>query len=161
MRRLQHVVRKGTLCLWYNINDGKPMVECLECKRWSHLQCVNLTRRTAKSAKCLCHICKHLSIVSKGTSSRDTPIAIVHVSKGTLDPAISNKVPSTSIPATLPLAMELSHYKDVCSLSVPDRQHSVTTNVSGCTCTCGCTSTWQHQFSYESTPGSATFLKLK
>ena len=29
-------------------NDGKPMVQCIRCCAWSHLQCVRLTQRTAK-----------------------------------------------------------------------------------------------------------------
>ena len=39
-------------------DDGRPMVECIKCNAWSHLQCVKLTQRTAKSAKFLCHKCK-------------------------------------------------------------------------------------------------------
>ena len=35
-------------------NDGRPMVECMSCKAWSHLQCVHLTQRTAKTAKYNC-----------------------------------------------------------------------------------------------------------
>ena len=39
-------------------NDGKPMVECVRCCAWSHLQCVRLTQRTAKKVMFQCHRCK-------------------------------------------------------------------------------------------------------
>ena len=40
------------------VNDGKPMVECVECGSWSHIQCARLTIRTAKKAAFRCHCCR-------------------------------------------------------------------------------------------------------
>ena len=46
-------------------NDGKPMVQCIRCCAWSHLQCVRLTQRTAKKIMFHCHRCKGLPVNNK------------------------------------------------------------------------------------------------
>ena len=51
---------------------GRPMVECMKCNAWSHLQCVKLTKRTAKSAKFLCHKCK-VAAPKHGKASKTRP----------------------------------------------------------------------------------------
>ena len=44
------------------------MVECIKCKAWSHLHCVNLTQRTAKKVDFQCHRCKLLQSKKPSTS---------------------------------------------------------------------------------------------
>ena len=61
------------------INDGRPMVECMSCKAWSHLQCVHLTQRTAKTAKFQCHNCK--PTISNKTSISSSKRQNVKVSR--------------------------------------------------------------------------------
>ena len=41
-----------------NATPGRPLVECLHCGFWSHVQCARLTERTAKRSQFACHLCR-------------------------------------------------------------------------------------------------------
>lgn len=64
-------------------NDGKPMVECVKCGTWSHLQCARLTKRTARKLSFLCHRCKISSVGPATLASRRKGVVFVGgISKG-------------------------------------------------------------------------------
>ena len=59
-----------------NSLSGKPLVECLQCGLWSHVQCARLRQRTAKRSQFICHHCSRGPKARKNNTNKGLIIRI-------------------------------------------------------------------------------------
>ena len=70
-----------------NSHSGKPLVECLQCGLWSHVQCARLTQRTAKRSQFICHHCSRGQKARKNNTNKGLIVRIPLQSSNSTTPS--------------------------------------------------------------------------
>lgn len=74
------------------VNDGSPMLQCVDCNKWSHLACYGISKSAAKKAKFKCRECTKSSSTDHIFSSLSQQVNDLFHKVNTLSSQLSSHI---------------------------------------------------------------------